>query len=51
MEVGVSVSVLVSESIIRNGAFTLPGTETDTDTDKLAQNPTGICVGVYVCAV
>ena len=34
-----------------NGIFTLPDTETDTDTDKLAQNPTGTCVGVCQCAV
>ena len=40
-----------------NDAFTLPDTETDTetaaDTDnvKLAQNRMGICVGVYFCSV
>ena len=36
-----------------NGAFTLSDTETETDieTNKLAQNPTGICDGVHICAV
>ena len=34
---------------ITYGAFTL--SDTDTDTDKLAQNPMGICVGVCLCAV
>ena len=29
-----------------NGTFTLPDTETDTETDKLTQDPMGICVGV-----
>ena len=41
------------------GVFTLLDTETDTetqtdterDTDKLTQNPMGICVGVFLCAV
>ena len=46
-----SVSALVSESIIGNAVLTLPSTETDTDTDKLAQNTMEICVGIYVCAV
>ena len=33
------------------GAFTLPDTETDTDADKLAQNPMGICQSVCLCAI
>ena len=35
------------------GVFILPETETntDTETDKLAQNPMGIYVGVCLCAV
>ena len=37
--------------ILHNGAFTLPDTETDTDTDKFTLNPMEICVDVCFCAV
>ena len=42
-----------SENKHSNGAFTLSNTETEADnkTNKLAQNPTGICDGVHICAV
>ena len=33
------------------GVFTLLDTETGIDTYKLTLNPTGICVGVRLCAV
>ena len=44
-------------SLFYYGAFTLPDTETDTETqigretEKLAQNVMGICIGTCLCAV
>ena len=34
-----------------NDAFVFPYTDADTDTDRLAQNPMGIYVGVCLCVV
>ena len=44
------ITIQVSVSIA-NGALTLPDIETDTDADKLAQNPMWIRIGDCLCAV
>ena len=42
---------LTLKLLLNNGTFTLPDTETDTDIDKLAQNPVWIYVGVCLWAL